>query len=33
VKFVAWVLLCTVPSFLVVARLKIDPEFGKKAAT
>ena len=33
VKFFAWVLLCTVPSFLVVARLKIDPEFGKKAAT
>lgn len=33
VKFFAWVLLCTVPSFLVVARLKIDPEFGRKAKT
>ncbi len=33
VKFFAWVLLCTVPSFLVVARLKIEPEFGRKAKT
>ncbi|MFM7750250.1 MAG: MFS transporter [Opitutaceae bacterium] len=32
VKFFAWVLACTVPSFVVVARLKIDPGFGKKAA-
>lgn len=31
VKFFAWVLVCTIPSFLVVARLKIDPEFGRKA--
>ena len=33
VKFFAWVLVCTIPSFLVVARLKIDPEFGRKAKT
>jgi PAT family beta-lactamase induction signal transducer AmpG len=32
VKFFAWVLLCTIPSFVVIARLKIPPEFGKKAA-
>lgn len=30
VKFFAWVLLCTVPSFIVVARLRIDPAFGRK---
>jgi len=33
VKFFAWVLACTVPSFVVIARLKIDPEFGRKAQT
>jgi PAT family beta-lactamase induction signal transducer AmpG len=33
VKFFAWVLACTVPSFVVIARLKIDPEFGRKAKT
>lgn len=33
VKFFAWVLVCTVPSFLVVARLKVDPAFGRKAQT
>ncbi len=32
VKFFTWVLLCTIPSFLVIARLKIDPEFGRKPA-
>ncbi|MCX6955196.1 MAG: MFS transporter [Verrucomicrobia bacterium] len=31
VKFFTWVLVCTIPSFLIVARLKIDPAFGKKA--
>ena len=30
VKFFAWVLLCTVPSFIVIARLRIDPAFGRK---
>ena len=32
VNFFIWVLVCTIPSFVVVARLKIDPAFGKKAA-
>ena len=32
VQFFAWVLACTIPSFVVIARLKIDPEFGKKTA-
>ncbi|MSU51732.1 MAG: MFS transporter [Opitutus sp.] len=31
VKFFGWVLVCTIPSFVVIARLKIDPAFGKKA--
>ena len=31
VKFFLWVLVCTIPSFVVIARLEIDPEFGKKA--
>jgi PAT family beta-lactamase induction signal transducer AmpG len=30
VKFFAWVLVCTVPSFIVISRLKIAPGFGKK---
>jgi PAT family beta-lactamase induction signal transducer AmpG len=30
VKFFAWVLACTIPSFVVIARLNIPPEFGKK---
>jgi PAT family beta-lactamase induction signal transducer AmpG len=30
VRFFGWVLMCTIPSFIVVARLKVDPEFGKK---
>ena len=28
--FFVWVLIATIPSFLVVARIRIDPEFGKK---
>jgi len=28
--FFIWVMLCTIPSFLVLPFLKIDPEFGKK---
>ncbi|MBL9202395.1 MAG: AmpG family muropeptide MFS transporter [Opitutaceae bacterium] len=32
VKFFTWVLVCTIPSFIVIARLKIDPAFGRKAA-
>jgi PAT family beta-lactamase induction signal transducer AmpG len=31
VQFFAWVLVCTIPSFVVIARLKIDPGFGQKA--
>ncbi|MEI6463124.1 MAG: MFS transporter [Verrucomicrobiota bacterium] len=30
VKFFSWVLACTIPSFIVIGRLKIDPAFGKK---
>ena len=30
VKFFAWVLACTIPSFIVISRLKIGPAFGKK---
>lgn len=30
VNFFIWVLVCTIPSFIIVARLKIDPAFGKK---
>lgn len=32
VKFFGWVLFCTIPSFVVVTQLEIDPEFGKKKA-
>lgn len=32
VNFFAWVLLCTLPSFIVVARLRIPPDFGKRSA-
>ncbi len=32
VNFFTWVLVCTIPSFVVIARLKIDPAFGKKVA-
>jgi len=28
--FFIWVMLCTIPGFLVIPFLKIDPEFGKK---
>ncbi|MBI5691213.1 MAG: AmpG family muropeptide MFS transporter [Verrucomicrobia bacterium] len=31
VKFFLWVLVCTVPSFIVITRLKIDPAFGRKS--
>ena len=31
VNFFTWVLICTIPSFIVITRLKIPPEFGKKA--
>lgn len=30
-KFFVWVLVCTLPSFLAVAWLRIDPAFGRKA--
>ena len=29
-RFFVWVLIATIPSFLVALRIKIDPEFGKK---
>jgi MFS transporter, PAT family, beta-lactamase induction signal transducer AmpG len=32
-NFFIWVILCTIPGILVVAFLKIDPEFGKKVKT
>ncbi len=28
--FFVWVLIATIPSFLVVARIQIDPTFGRK---
>ncbi len=28
--FFVWVMICTIPSFLVIPFLKIDPKFGKK---
>jgi len=28
--FFLWVLLCTIPGFIIVALLPVDPEFGKK---
>jgi PAT family beta-lactamase induction signal transducer AmpG len=30
VKFFAWVCVSTIPSFITVALLKVDPAFGKK---
>jgi PAT family beta-lactamase induction signal transducer AmpG len=30
-RFFLWVLLSTIPGFLVAATVKVDPEFGKKA--
>jgi PAT family beta-lactamase induction signal transducer AmpG len=29
-NFFIWVCLATIPSFLVVKLIKVDPEFGKK---
>ena len=29
-RFFIWVLIATIPSFLVAARIRIDPTFGKK---
>lgn len=31
VNFFIWVLICTIPSFVVITRLKIDPAFGRKS--
>ena len=31
IQFFAWVLVCTIPSFIVITRLKIPPDFGKKS--
>jgi PAT family beta-lactamase induction signal transducer AmpG len=31
-RFFLWVMLCTLPSFIATAFLKVDPGFGKKAA-
>jgi PAT family beta-lactamase induction signal transducer AmpG len=31
--FFIWVMLCTIPGFLVTALIRPDPEFGKKAAS
>jgi PAT family beta-lactamase induction signal transducer AmpG len=28
--FFIWVMICTIPSFVVIPFLKIDPAFGKK---
>jgi MFS transporter, PAT family, beta-lactamase induction signal transducer AmpG len=30
--FFVWVMICTIPSFVVIPFLKIDPKFGKKEA-
>jgi PAT family beta-lactamase induction signal transducer AmpG len=30
--FFIWVMLCTIPSFVVIPFLKIDPGFGKNNA-
>ncbi len=29
-KFFIWVMFCTIPGFIIVKFLPIDPEFGKK---
>ena len=29
-KFFAWVLVCTIPSFIATSRLKVDPAFGRR---
>ncbi|MBI2517664.1 MAG: AmpG family muropeptide MFS transporter [Opitutae bacterium] len=31
VKFFLWVMLCTIPSFVAISLLKVDPAFGKKS--
>ena len=31
-SFFVWVLIATIPSFLVVARIRVDPSFGRKKA-
>jgi PAT family beta-lactamase induction signal transducer AmpG len=30
-KFFLWVMLCTIPSFISAALIKVDPAFGRKA--
>lgn len=32
-NFFIWVMLCTIPSFIIIPFLNIDPQFGKKAPT
>ena len=32
-NFFVWVMLCTIPSFITIPFLNIDPQFGKKAIT
>jgi PAT family beta-lactamase induction signal transducer AmpG len=32
-NFFLWVMISTLPGFLVAARVRIDPEFGKKKQT
>jgi len=29
-KFFIWVMICTIPSFIIVSLIKVDPAFGKK---
>jgi PAT family beta-lactamase induction signal transducer AmpG len=29
-NFFIWVMLCTIPAFLIIPFLKIDPAFGRK---
>ena len=31
-NFFAWIMLSTIPGFLVAFLIKVDPEFGKKTA-
>jgi PAT family beta-lactamase induction signal transducer AmpG len=31
INFYYWILLTTIPGFIVTALVKIDPEYGKKA--
>jgi len=32
-NFFIWVMICTLPSFIIVAFIKVDPSFGKKTNT